>query len=275
MQIVTSPGKRLPHHDSLLHDHTKLLPRAITRETASSEVAALIAAVRDATMLYRPMSRGAAKLDVVKCSGFVQRYLASDMHINGSLDVARLSIGGEVFMSTCPMEIESHQLPIALAKGDVLVGGLGMGYYVQQILDKEKVRSVTVVEKEPGVIALYKVLFGSHPKLSIIQGSMFNFKSQTHYDFAYIDLWPDLDIDRVCTDMRLVAQQVTADRYFAWGTERLVFEELSKRVSIEAAFDRFSWDLGYVRDRILRSIMHHAEQTLEKNRERRNYVPFM
>lgn len=71
-----------------------------------------------------------------------QRYLSEHF------DVARLARNGNTWMSITPMELESHITHVLEATGDVLVGGLGMGYYITQIVSKPDVKSVVVIEKD-------------------------------------------------------------------------------------------------------------------------------
>ena len=53
---------------------------------------------------------------------------------------------GRAWMSTDPMELESHQPHIAMAHGNVVVCGLGMGLAVYNMALKPEVKSIMVVE---------------------------------------------------------------------------------------------------------------------------------
>lgn len=61
---------------------------------------------------------------------------------------------GKVWMSVSPMEVESQSHHAALAFGNVLVAGLGMGVLVYNLLRNPRVERVTVIEKERSVYDL-------------------------------------------------------------------------------------------------------------------------
>jgi hypothetical protein len=52
---------------------------------------------------------------------------------------------GKVWMSLTPMEVFSQRQGIGVAKGNVLIGGLGMGWFARRVLEKKAVKHVTVV----------------------------------------------------------------------------------------------------------------------------------
>lgn len=73
-----------------------------------------------------------------------------------------------IVMSNTPMERKTHIEAINKAKGNVLVAGLGLGMYLQNIKDKEEVTSITVVEKSKVVIELIAKYFKDCQKIKII-----------------------------------------------------------------------------------------------------------
>src|SRR3974377_1497787 len=62
--------------------------------------------------------------------------------------------GWRRWMSLTPMELESHMPHIAAAHGTVVVAGLGMGFYLYNVLCKPEVRKVIVLEKNKDVANL-------------------------------------------------------------------------------------------------------------------------
>lgn len=66
----------------------------------------------------------------------------------------RLMVDNTLYMSDTDMEKRSNLGFVHEARGDVLVGGLGIGLIILPILKKEEVSSVTVIEKHAGVIRL-------------------------------------------------------------------------------------------------------------------------
>lgn len=52
-----------------------------------------------------------------------------------------------VWMSVTPMEMLTQKAGITMASGRVVVGGLGLGWFLKEIADKKDVREIVVVEK--------------------------------------------------------------------------------------------------------------------------------
>ena len=85
---------------------------------------------------------------------------------------------------------------IAAAAGRVVTFGLGLGYYAFMAAAKENVSRVTVIEKNPDVIALFETYilpqFPFADKIEIIEADAFQFLEETEdgaYDFGYADFW--------------------------------------------------------------------------------------
>jgi len=108
--------------------------------------------------------------------------------------------GGEVWMSDSQIEIESVAGAAEAAKGDVLIGGLGVGLLPIFICDK--VNSITVVELHKEVIDLvfpYLII----PGMEVMNDDIFHYLATTkfRYDFIHIDIWnnttaPIMEIDK-------------------------------------------------------------------------------
>lgn len=103
---------------------------------------------------------------------------------------------GNVWMSVVMSEILSMQEPIQKAKGNVITYGLGLGYYTFMVSEKKDVESITVIEMNPDVIALFKKnllpQFPHKEKVKIIQADAYEYvKTQKdgQYDYAFSDFW--------------------------------------------------------------------------------------
>lgn len=59
----------------------------------------------------------------------------------------KLTYKGNIIMSNTAMEQKTHIEAINKAKGNVLVAGLGLGMYLQNIKDKKEVTNIIVIEK--------------------------------------------------------------------------------------------------------------------------------
>lgn len=105
--------------------------------------------------------------------------------------------GNVVWMSITPHEINTMKESIEEAYGDVLVYGLGLGYYAYMCSLKDSVKSVTIVEADDSVITLFKQYilpqFEHKDKITIIkQDAIIHSKeSNKKYDYTFADIWKD------------------------------------------------------------------------------------
>lgn len=106
------------------------------------------------------------------------------------------------WMSITPNEINTMQKAVDEAKGNVLVFGLGLGYYPYMISLKDDVKNITIIEKDKKIIEIFnKYLlpqFEHKNKIKIIEmdATKYSFDDKT-YSYVFIDLWktPDDGID--------------------------------------------------------------------------------
>ena len=99
------------------------------------------------------------------------------------------------WMSTDPNEINTMRDSINEASGDVLTFGLGLGYFPIMCAIKPNVSSVTIIEKDPKIIDIFRKhilpLFEFKDKIQFIQADAFNFakKDLKRYGYLFIDIW--------------------------------------------------------------------------------------
>lgn len=111
----------------------------------------------------------------------------------------RVSTGNDtwdtIWMSDTPFEHGENIAALRAATGDVLVVGLGIGMVSLQMCRKREVRSVTVLEIEPDVVRLVAPHV-KHRKLRVIlaDGTRPPLRGR-HYDFIYLDIWPNICAD--------------------------------------------------------------------------------
>lgn len=107
---------------------------------------------------------------------------------------------GVEWMAIKPNEIETMKDPVNQATGNVLVYGLGLGYYPYMISLKDDVLSITIIERDENVIKLFSeyVLpqFPNKDKIKIIRSDAFEYaekeaKNHSH-SFVFVDLWHDV-----------------------------------------------------------------------------------
>jgi hypothetical protein len=99
-----------------------------------------------------------------------------------------------IVMSDTPMELNTNREFIENAKGDILIGGLGMGLIVMSIQNKKEVKSITIVEKEKEVIDLMKD-FPFNKKVKIIEADIFTYTPEQTFDYLYFDIWYTISAD--------------------------------------------------------------------------------
>ena len=101
----------------------------------------------------------------------------------------------EVWMSITPNEINTMQPYIDQVSGNVLVLGLGLGYYPFMISEKDNVKNITIIEYDKNIISLFKEhllpFFPHKDKIHIIQSDAFEYlkNNKDHYDYLFADLW--------------------------------------------------------------------------------------
>ncbi len=104
---------------------------------------------------------------------------------------------GREWMTLAPVELETMREPIRQAAGDVVTLGLGLGYYAFHVSGKPEVKSLTVVERDPELIALFAEYllpqFPCREKIRLVCGDAFRYLQQMRNlpDQVFCDLWHD------------------------------------------------------------------------------------
>ena len=98
------------------------------------------------------------------------------------------------WMSITPNEIITMEKHINKAHGNIVVFGLGLGYFPFMCALKEEVKSITIIENDRQIIDIFqKYLFPqfiNQEKIRIVNSDAFDvIKKELHYDFAFVDLW--------------------------------------------------------------------------------------
>ncbi|MEQ8153340.1 MAG: hypothetical protein ABRQ25_00365 [Clostridiaceae bacterium] len=127
----------------------------------------------------------------------------------------------EMIMRIDPLEIEGCYESIERARGRVGVAGLGLGYFVQEILKKPEVKEVIVYENSKEVIELYKRNFTKDLKLDIVHTDAFNAKGE-EFDFFFVDIY-NYSLGMEVVDDYVNFNEIHAIReYSFWGMERFL-----------------------------------------------------
>jgi hypothetical protein len=134
--------------------------------------------------------------------------------------------GAATWMSIVPMEVESQEIGIAAARGHTAVLGLGMGWAAANIALNPAVTRVTVVERDPSVIALIHDLgvFEQLPdaardKVTIVNADAFDWRPDTPVDSLQADIWAKIVEPRKWDDIRRLHATIGAASLYFWGQE--------------------------------------------------------
>lgn len=171
---------------------------------------------------YRPLASGEWEVRVVPfclCPGYWSGPVLVEQ-------MAALVRRGECWMSLTPLEFESQETGVRLARGHVLIFGLGLGWAAAATAARAEVDCVTVVEKDPEVIALHRELdvFAQLPdaarsKLRILDGDAFAYAPDIPVDLMMPDIWLPLVNDGRVEEVRRMQANVGASAVYFWGQE--------------------------------------------------------
>lgn len=138
----------------------------------------------------------------------------------------RLFIDGELWMTDAEFECSTNRDFVHRASGDVLIAGLGIGLIVQPLLEKQQVRSITVLERSADVIALIGPLY-QNPKLTIVHADVKEWQPpKKAYDFIYFDIWSNVPNEDNKPEIRALRKRYRSSlkkggRSFAWCEGRI------------------------------------------------------
>lgn len=125
---------------------------------------------------------------------------------------------GAVWMSLTPLEMLSQRSGIKRAKGKVLVGGLGMGWFLRKVCEKPEVEEVIVVEISKDLLDWYGYdVCRKHPKVSeVICDNVYNHFGR-HGNAQYLlDIWP-ISQGALSDRQYRAAKRKWGKRIWAWG----------------------------------------------------------
>jgi hypothetical protein len=128
-----------------------------------------------------------------------------------------------VWMSLSPIEIESLAPHVARMRGHVVIAGLGIGLALYNALLRPVVRRVTVLERDPEVIALFAAITGSgwlrSSRFSIEEVDARKWHSSEPVDFLYADIWDKIGAPEAAADTRVMCRNLRPKSAGYWGME--------------------------------------------------------
>ncbi len=141
-------------------------------------------------------------------------------------DVRALTRDGETWMSLTPLELESQAIGVHYASGHVAIFGLGMGWVAAVTAMRDSVARVTVVERDPDVIALHADLDlfarlpgGAGDKIRIVECDALAWRPDAAVDLLMPDIWLPLVSDGRVEEVRRMQANVAAAKVYFWGQE--------------------------------------------------------
>ena len=136
----------------------------------------------------------------------------------------RLKKGNTVWMSLTPMELESQSHHALFSYGHTVVMGLGMGTLLYNILAREEVTQVTVVERDPEVFELLHQIANpaswlGWEKAKFIFADALSWKPDEPVDYLTVDIWSKLGDSNLRPDGQQIQANVQAELVALWGQE--------------------------------------------------------
>jgi hypothetical protein len=130
---------------------------------------------------------------------------------------------GSVWMSLSPVEIESLAPHVPQMQGHVVIAGLGMGLALYNALLRPAVRRITVVERDPEIVALFEEIRGSEwpapDRFAMAIADALVWRSAEPVDYLYADIWDRLGTPEAAADTRAMCLNLRPKAAGFWGME--------------------------------------------------------
>lgn len=125
---------------------------------------------------------------------------------------------GNVWMSHTPNETVSQRPGLHLAKGKVVVGGLGLGWFLKKVCESDKVEEVILVERSQELLDWYGYdLCAKHSKVTdVVCDDIYSQIDQWEDAVYLLDIWPT---QQCVNDDRnfIAAKETLGQRIWGWG----------------------------------------------------------
>ena len=188
--------------------------------------------VKDGDWEYKlesyPAFRGVICDDMELCDDFVEvpplGFFTEEFHFPAVLE------GKNEWMTLTPVDLDTSIEAIEAAHGRVVTFGLGLGYYAYMCSEKPEVEKITVIERSPDVIRLFKKYIlpqFSHPeKVRVIESDAFRYAEfdmpSERYDVAFVDTWRDASDGLPMYERMKPLEKLSPDTKFLYWIERFI-----------------------------------------------------
>jgi hypothetical protein len=127
----------------------------------------------------------------------------------------------QVWMSGTPAEMISQRSGILRARGKVVIGGLGLGWFLRKVCEKESVTEVIVVERSQELLDWFGYdLCRRYPKVTDVICDDAFAQIGKHGDAVYLlDIWPGYDDARKDRRLKQADRKVGRRKVWAWGRD--------------------------------------------------------
>lgn len=169
---------------------------------------------------------------------------------------------GNEWMTLTPVDLDTSDNAIDRAHGKVVTFGLGLGYYTYMVSEKESVESITVVEKSPDVIAIFKEYIlpqFSHPeKVRIVESDAFEYAEHIMpkecFDVAFVDTWRDASDGAPMYEKMKKLEPLSENTEFIYWIEKFLISRL-RALRFADIQDRISEGTDISYDEIVKEIL--------------------
>jgi len=146
--------------------------------------------------------------------------------------------GTRVWMSITQDEVRSHAVALQVARGRVLTSGLGLGYYVARIAERQEVTAIDIVERSAEVAKLVYPHVRSR-KTNLHVQDIFDFQPGGKYDAIFIDIIAEYSAEDLVHTVAPLRHRLR--RYLLPGGD-LIF-----------------WQEDYMREQLHRELSHYRD----------------
>lgn len=138
------------------------------------------------------------------------------------IEIPRLIERDTCWMSYTFSEVLSQRTGVKAARGDVLIGGLGLGWFARTVVNKPGVKSVVIVERDPAVAEFFGAAFEKHygDRVKVVVDDAFDYaySQQPKFDSILMDIWPSYGNADDSRWLKLAAQcKGTKTRTWLWS----------------------------------------------------------
>lgn len=117
-------------------------------------------------------------------------------YFNNSFKYIELNKNNVTWMSTIPHEFNTMKQDINKVKGNILVLGLGLGYFPYVTSQKDNIKEITIIELDKEIISIFKnkllPFYENKSKINIIHDDALKYLKEndlSKYDYVYCDLY--------------------------------------------------------------------------------------